>query len=55
MWCKDGSLLHLRLGRVFAKLAGFDWSQPGVELLEQHGVTDLQRLTLLDSQQVEQG
>ncbi len=54
-WCKDGSLLHLRLGKVTRQLAGFDWSEEGLETLKKHGVSDLHRLNLLDVDQVEEG
>ena len=54
-WCQDGSLLHLRLAGTTAKLAGFDWSEPGLEVLRRYGVTDLHRLNLLEPGQVETG
>lgn len=54
-WCEDGSLLHLRMGKVARRLAGFDWSQEGLDVLKEHGVPDLHRLNLLDEKDVEAG
>lgn len=55
MWCEDGSLLHLRLGKVAHRLAGFDWSQEGLAVLRKHDVQDLHHLNLLDAEQVKEG
>ncbi len=55
MWCDDKSLLHLRMLDVCDRVAGFDWSKPGLEILEKHGVGDLHRLNLLEPDQVEGG
>ena len=55
MWCEDGSLLHLRLGEVAGKLAGFDWSTPGIDVLKEHGVSDLHHLNLLNPDEVARG
>lgn len=55
MWCKDGSLLHLRIAEVASELAGFDWSEPGLEILENNGVANLHRLNLLEPDQVAAG
>lgn len=54
-WYEDGTLLHARLGRVCERLAGFDWSEPGLSVLRKNGVKDLHRLNLLDPMQVEEG
>jgi hypothetical protein len=53
MWCDDGSLLHLRLGEVCDRLAGFDLSEPGLRILADAGVEDLHRLDLLERYEVE--
>lgn len=53
MWCDDGSLLHLRMTEAADRCAGFDWSEPGLEILRKHGVADLHRVNLLDADQVE--
>ena len=53
MWCNDGTLLHLRLLKSAERVAGFDWSEPGLATLEQHGVGDLHRVNLLEPDQVE--
>lgn len=53
MWCDDGTLLHLKMSEVAERLAGFDWSEPGLHVLKQHGVTDLHHVNLLDPAQVE--
>lgn len=55
MWCEDGSLLHLRMGKVTERLAGFDWSEPGMKELQDRGVKDLHRINLLDPDQVAEG
>ena len=55
MWCEDGSLLHLKLMKSASRIAGFDWSTPGLEVLKEHGVEDLHHLNLLDQEQVERG
>lgn len=55
MWCANGSLLHLRLAKVCQSLAGFDRSEPGLEILRQRGVRELHCLDLLDRRQVEEG
>lgn len=55
MWCSDGSLLHLGLEKVASQLAGFDWSEQGLEILSQHSTTGLHRLNLLETDQVEAG
>lgn len=55
MWCDDGSLLHLKLLQSAERVAGFDWSQSGLDVLKQHGVGDLHYLNLLDPAQVEAG
>lgn len=54
MWCDDGSLLHLKLTEVAGRVAGFDWSEQGLEILKKNGVADLHRLNLLEADQVEQ-
>lgn len=54
-WCDDGSLLHLRMGDVTGQLAGFDWSEPGVDLLREAGVKNVHWLNLLARDQVEEG
>lgn len=53
MWCNDGSLLHLKLTKIAERAAGFDWSEEGIAVLEKHGVSDLHRVNLLESDQVE--
>ena len=55
MWCEDGSLLHMRLLQSASRVAGFDWSEEGLQVLKEHGVGDLHRLNLLDQQDVEAG
>ena len=55
VWCADGSLLHMRLAKVCQSLAGFDWSEPGLEILRQRGIRELHCLDLLDRDQVEEG
>lgn len=54
-WCQNGSLLHLRLGEVTQELAGFDWSLPGIEVLERFGVENLFHIDLLRPSEVERG
>lgn len=55
MWCDDGSLLHLQMLKVADRVAGFDWSEPGLKILEEHKVPDLHRLNLLEPDQVAEG
>ena len=55
MWCQDESLLHLKMTKVADRVAGFDWSQPGLEILHKHGVNGLHRLNLLEPDEVEKG
>lgn len=55
MWCDDESLLHLRMLKVAERVAGFDWSEPGLAVLEERGVPDLHRLNLLEPDQVRAG
>jgi 2-polyprenyl-3-methyl-5-hydroxy-6-metoxy-1,4-benzoquinol methylase len=41
--------------KVADRIAGFDWSQPGLEILHKHGVNGLHRLNLLEPDEVEKG
>ena len=55
MWCDDGSLPHLKMLQVADRVAGFDWSRPGLEILKRQSVPDLHLLNLLEVDQVEKG
>ena len=49
---KNEMLLHFELGRIASELYGFDFDEPGIEILKKHGVKNLYRADLENLQAV---
>ena len=49
---KNEMLLHFELGRIASELYGFDFDEPGIEILQKHGVKNLYRADLENLQAV---